>query len=280
MAKKQEVKEEVKVDAKDSTAVDAGNDQSESRDVAADMVNALSGPPFRAGITIYGGPFPVDNIKAGEYTKEISDTDLTNIVEHVHTGYGISYRTALNAVCEMIRRDGAAKGTPPSFSVEVFCPEEQTLAIIVQRDVARAVELICRGKRNFRNLAQKLPPLIVRTGLKRYMVNPELDMSGDLANKINNRLLMRKEEPLSVFERIGCASYDQSIPDLDKLCASTRLAHLLAEDLELRSSANKGSSSQKQGKGQQQNKGKQQSKNQQKGKGNNSGKNKKISNKT
>eukprot|EP00983_Pelagomonas_calceolata_P043049 1138756-Pelagomonas_calceolata.AAC.1 len=89
-------------------------------------------------------------------------------------------------------------------------------------------------------------------------------MSGDLANKINNRLLMRKEEPLSVFERIGCASYDQSIPDLDKLCASTRLAHLLAEDLELRSSANKGSSSQKQGKGQQQNKGKQQSKNQQK----------------
>ena len=83
-----------------------------------------------------------------------------------------------------------------------------------------------------------------------------------------------REGPLSVFERIGCASYAQSIPDLDKLCASTRLAHLLAEDLELRSSANKGSSSQKQEKGQQQNKGKQQSKNQQKGKGNNSGKTK------
>jgi len=74
------------------------------------------------------------------------------------------------------------------------------------------------------------------------MINPKLDLSGDLAKKINNRLLVRKEKPLSNFERIGCASYAQCIPDLDKMCASDRLAHLLAEDLELRSKrgANKG----------------------------------------
>jgi len=28
----------------------------------------------------------------------------------------------------MIRRGGAAKGTPPSFFVKVFCPDEKTLA--------------------------------------------------------------------------------------------------------------------------------------------------------
>ena len=82
-------------------------------------------------------------------------------------------------------------------------------------------------------------PLIVRTGLKRRMVNPGLDVSEDLAKKINNRLLVRKEKPLSDFEKIGCASYAQSIPDLDKICSSDCLSHLLAEDLELRSSANK-----------------------------------------
>ena len=105
----------------------------------------------------------------------------------------------------------------------------------MKRDVKRAVELICKNKRSLRNLAQTLAPLIVRTGLKRYMINPKLDLSGDLAKKINNRLLVRKEKPLSNFERIGCASYAQCIPDLDKMCASDRLAHLLAEDLELRS---------------------------------------------
>ena len=113
----------------------------------------------------------------------------------------------------------------------------------MKRDVERAVELICKNKRTLRNLAQTLAPLIVRTGLKRYMINPTLDVSGDLAKKINNRLLVRKEKPLSDFEKIGCASYAQCIPDLDKMCASDRLAHLLAEDLELRS--NKGANTNK-----------------------------------
>ena len=81
------------------------------------------------------------------------------------------------------------------------------------------------------------------------MINPTLDVSGDLAKKINNRLLVRKEKPLSDFEKIGCASYAQCIPDLDKMCASDRLAHLLAEDLQLRSNkvanTNKGFGSRK-----------------------------------
>jgi len=184
--------------------------------------------------------FPVEHIRVSDYAREITDQEVQQIVEHVRTGYGISYRTSINGICEMIRRGGAAKGTPVSFSVEVFCPDEGVAAVLMKRDIVRAVELVCKGRRNFRNLAVKLAPFIVRSGLRRQAGNPELDMSGDLARKINNRLIVRKEKPLSPAERVGCASYAQHIPDLDSLCSSDRLLHLLAEDLDMRSNVNKG----------------------------------------
>jgi len=188
--------------------------------------------------------FPVDSIKSGEHMKDISDENVRDIVENIRTGYGISSKTSLNAICELIRRGGAAKSTPPSFSVEIYCPEERTLATILKRDVARAVELICKGKRNLRNLAQKLAPIIVRSGLRRQMLDPKSDMSGDLARKINRRLVVRKEKPLTPYEKVGCASYAQTITDLDNLCGSDRLLYLLTENLDFRSKSNKGNTSQ------------------------------------
>lgn len=222
----------------ESQETDPGTKDTKAGSPSAGVAEVLSGPLSDLEKKVI--EFPVEHIKTGAYTKELSDTELNSLVEHVRTTYGISDRIALNAVCELIRRGCAAKGTPASFSVEVYCPDEQVVTAVVKRDVERAVELICKGKINLRNLAQTLAPIIVRTGLRRKMVNPSVDMSGDLAKKINNRLLVRKEKPLSEFEKIGCASYAQSIPDLDKMCSSDRLSHLLAEDLELRSSANKG----------------------------------------
>ena len=244
-----ELEQQVADGAQDANAVQPvvdGTKESDNQnggvmDPSAQVAEVLSGPHSDLESKLL--EFPVDNIKIGEFKKEVSEEELTQIVEHVRTGYGISNRTALNAVCELIRRGGAAKGTPANYSVEVFCPDEKVPAVVVKKDVERAVELICKNKRTLRNLAQTLAPLIVRTGLKRYMINPTLDVSGDLAKKINNRLLVRKEKPLSDFEKIGCASYAQCIPDLDKMCASDRLAHLLAEDLELRS--NKGANTNK-----------------------------------
>lgn len=191
--------------------------------------------------------FPVEHIKVGEYSRDVTDQEVQTIVENVRTGYGVSYRTSLNGICEMIRREMSAKGAPPSIRrgmsakgappsscVEIYCPDEGTAAIFTKRDVDRLVELVCKGRRSLRDLVKKLAPFIVRTGLRRQMVNPSLDMSGDLAKKINNRLVVRQEEPLTSSERVGCASYAQDIVGLDKLCSSNRLARLLAEDLELR----------------------------------------------
>jgi len=178
--------------------------------------------------------FPVEHIKVGEYSRDVTDQEVQTIVENVRTGYGVSYRTSLNGICEIIRRGMSAKGAPPSSCVEIYCPDEGTAAIFTKRDVDRSVELVCKGRRSLRDLAKKLAPFIVRTGLRRQMVNPSLDMSGDLAKKINNRLVVRQEESLTSSERVGCASYAQDIVGLDKLCSSNRLARLLAEDLELR----------------------------------------------
>jgi|AntDeeMinimDraft_4_1070355.scaffolds.fasta_scaffold08987_2 hypothetical protein len=102
--------------------------------------------------------FPVEHIKAGEHVKDVSDEEVKKIVETLVSLYGISYRTSLNAICELIRRGGPAKDTPPSYSVEVFCPDSNVSAVIAKRDIDRSVEAICKGRRNLRNLAIKACP--------------------------------------------------------------------------------------------------------------------------
>lgn len=142
----------------ESQETDPGTKDTKAGSSSAGVAEVLSGPLSDLEKKVI--EFPVEHIKTGAYTKELSDTELNSLVEHVRTAYGISDRTALNAVCELIRRGGAAKGTPASFSVEVYCPDEQVVTAVVKRDVERAVELICKGKINLRNLAQTLAPII------------------------------------------------------------------------------------------------------------------------
>lgn len=133
------------------------------------------------------------------------------------------------------------------------------MTAIYKHDVVRSIELITGGKKSFKNLAHSLARSIVRMGIYRLDKNPGSDWPGDLARKIENRLAVNKEPPLSPTERVGAASYAQNLPELDTLCPSNRLKHLLAQDLELRrkgSSPKQGGSGQGQGqKGQGQSQG-------------------------
>lgn len=183
--------------------------------------------------------FPSEHLRVAESTKEIDPEVQTQIMSTVASTYGIGYYTAINAVCEMVRRGGHANGVPGSFSVEVFCPYTRTVTDVTKRDVVRILEVRTQGRRSLRNLAQSLAPKIVTAGLHRQNADPRLDMSGDLARKINSRLLVRKEPPLTRSERVGCASYAQEVPNLDALCGSDRLVRLLTEDLQLRRSPKK-----------------------------------------
>jgi hypothetical protein len=123
-------------------------------------------------------------------------------VETIKTTYGIGKRTAYVAITDMIRRGGHSVSVPPSFSVEIFCPEVQSITIIYKRDVVRFIELHTKNKKTFKNLAHTLARSIVRMGLyrqKKYPDSPPLE--GDLAKRMDNRLAVRKQPPLSPTEK-------------------------------------------------------------------------------
>ncbi len=94
-----------------------------------------------------------------------------------------------------------------------------------------------KEKTNFCNLAEGLAEGMVKSGVR--IVKSDPDRSGDLAIKINNRLVYKKEELLTPLERVGCASFAPWLPNLNKLVESDRLSTLLSEDLEIRKSGSR-----------------------------------------
>jgi hypothetical protein len=153
--------------------------------------------------------YPSENIASLGKNRELDPGEVNGVVESVSRSYGIGKKASYVAVAEMIRRGGHATAVPPSFSVEVCCPERGVVTIY-KRDIVRFIELHTKGRRSFRNLAQTLGLSIVRSGMYRLDKDPESPpLSVDLARTINNRLLSRKEKGLSRTEMIGCASYAQ-----------------------------------------------------------------------
>jgi len=206
--------------------------------------------------------YPSENITIVGANRELEPSEVDGVVESVSRSYGIEKKAAYVAVAEIIRRGGHAAAVPPSFSVEVVCPEGG-IVTVYKRDVVRFIELHTKGRRSFRNLAQTLGLSIVRSGMYRLDKDPESPpLSVDLARTINNRLLSRKEKGLSRTEMIGCASYAQHLLELDSLCQSERLMYLLSEDLEIRRKSRSGGNSKQNSKqnSQQTSKGKSQKK--------------------
>jgi hypothetical protein len=216
--------------------------------------------------------YPAEHVSSGGSQKEFEQPEIDAVVSSIVTTYGISKRAAFVALTDMIRRGGHATSVPPSFNVEIYCVEAGRFSTVYKRDIVRFMELQTNGRKSFKNLAQTLARSIIRMGIYRMdkATPPNKVMVGDLAKKIDNKLAVRKEPPLSNLEKIGCASYAQHLPELDTLCCSDRLKHLLAEDLESR---RKGSSGRQTGQqkgqaGQQKGQKKGQQKGQQKGKKN------------
>jgi hypothetical protein len=178
--------------------------------------------------------FPSEHISAGNLSRDFSDEEVDAVVSATALTYGIGKKAANVAIAEMIRRGGHAVSVPPSFNIEIYCPEVQSMTVIYKRDILRFIELHTKGRKTFKNLANSLGRSIVRMGIYRLDKYPGSDWPGDLARKIDTRLAVKKEPSLSPSERVGCASYAQNIPELDALCQSTRLKHLLAEDLDSR----------------------------------------------
>lgn len=192
-------------------------------------------PPEVMGWVQQMGQVPLANVRGAGSTQENRCTpgEIEAIVNATVSLYGIHNTTALTAISEMVRRGGANASTPESFSVEIKCESQNVVAIVSKRDISGLVSRHANGK-SMRNLAEGMAEAIVRFGVDLVRKNPGLDRPGDLAKKVENRLSYEKQKPLSVTERVGCASYAQWLPNLNQLVGSDRLKSLLAKDLELR----------------------------------------------
>jgi len=179
--------------------------------------------------------FPVNNIKNDKNVtrSRMSGEEHARVIKRVAGLYGIHDKTALSGIAELIRQGGANNGTPQSYSIEIKCPQEDSVAEISKREVSTVCNLVREGM-SIKDLAEYMALDIVKVGLARIRAAPDMDQSGDLARKINNRLTYKGQPNLTPEECVGCASYAQRIPNLNELTGSDRLVTLLREDLAIR----------------------------------------------
>lgn len=196
-------------------------------------------PPGAKRITLMDvyKQFPIDHIE--DVQKEVAtltENEFINTSYILSTSEGIAQETAVMGMAELIRRGGANKNTPLNFCINIRCPEQNYNVPIIKQRVLTSLKAATQNKKTLRALANYMAPQIIEMGLSSLEQYPTRDFSGDLARKINTRLIFRKEAPLTKKERVGCASYAQYIPNLDELTGSNRLSSLLAEDLQIRRS--------------------------------------------
>ncbi len=179
--------------------------------------------------------FPIANISGVErpQIEKLSNEEINTLCEKIANLFGIANETAMAGICELIRRGAANAGTPTTFTVDLTCPQEKIAISISKYHIILILDRL-EKKPTIRQLAETLSLTIVKSGLANAKKNPGIDQSGDLARRINTKLLIQKEKPLTSEEKVGCASYAQRIPNLDELCGSERLTSLLATDLEER----------------------------------------------
>lgn len=91
---------------------------------------------------------------------------------------------------------------------------------------------IVTGIKTIRKLAESMAPTILQTNLHKHYNNSGEDLKGDLATKINKKLINKGIEPLTDLEEICACTYAQWIPNLNQYASSGRLKAILEEDLE------------------------------------------------
>lgn len=177
--------------------------------------------------------FSEDIIIKSESSKTVSLEQVNSVMERIAKTKEISKKTATLACAALFRKGAANAGAPDAMEVEVICPITKVTTTVSRYDIAMALQFTV-GHKTVRKLAEALAPQMLTANLLLIKKNPLLDLRGDLANRINRKLSIRKEETLTREEEVCCATYAQWMPNLNEIASSTRLKSLLDEDLNAR----------------------------------------------
>lgn len=168
-------------------------------------------------------------VKTKEAIK-VSKEDSIAVVNKLAQFKDVSGGTCYISLSELFRIGGANAGAASSLSVPMNCPVHQTTnCYMTKYDVANAMQIVL-GHKNVRKLAEVMAPTMLAANIRKVESNPELDLRGNLANRINRKLINKNLPTLTKKEEI-CCTYSQWLPNLDNLAESKTLKALLEDDL-------------------------------------------------
>jgi len=162
--------------------------------------------------------------------KKVSVEQANLVIEKLAKTKEISPGTAARAVASLFRKGAANARAKDTMNVEVICPISGVATDITRYDVGMALFNVTSHK-TLRKLAEALAPAIIKGSIAVLNSSPNVDLKGDLAGKINRKLLQEEKPPLTRKEEICCCTYAQWMADLNELAESERLKGLLELDL-------------------------------------------------
>jgi len=177
--------------------------------------------------------YETDIVITKDHSKTVPKDKIGEIMQRIANFKDIDSSTASIGTAALFRRGAANAGAADTMSIDIKCPIQNSVVEINRYDIIMALNSVV-GHKNIRKLAESMAPEMIESNLLLLKKNPLLDLKGDLANRINRKLMLRKEESLTRKEEICCCTYTQWMPNLNELAESTRLRFLLEEDLNAR----------------------------------------------
>ena len=177
--------------------------------------------------------YETDIVIQKDNSKIVPKEKIGEIMQRIANFKDIDSGTASIGTAALFRRGAANAGAADTMSIDIKCPIRNNVVEINRYDIVMALNSVV-GHKNVRKLAESMAPEMIESNLLLLQKNPLLDLKGDLANRINRKLTLRKEESLTRKEEICCCTYTQWMPNLNELAESTRLRALLEEDLNAR----------------------------------------------
>jgi hypothetical protein len=155
----------------------------------------------------------------------VSKKDIIGIIERISRVYNIPESTALISIYLLILVGAAISATPVSLSVTVKNAKGHNIEVD-KLQLLTAYKQIT-GNSYLRRLAETLADDISKFAEKH-------NIKGDLANKMNNKLLAEGKTVLSTRQMAWCSSFNQDNPTLNSNSELVIVAQLLAEDYKKR----------------------------------------------
>lgn len=183
--------------------------------------------------------FDLSEIQQKESVKVVNKKQAAEIIQQISKVKDISYTSALGAIATLFRKGAANAKAADSMFVDIYSQETGVATEISRYDIIVAMQRVA-GHKTIRKFAEILAPEMISVNLKLIELNPLLDLKGDLANRINRKLVLKKLDTLTRKEEICCCTYAQWMPNLNDLAESNRLKTLLEEDLYSRRKGKKG----------------------------------------